>query len=257
MFHHLHLQALVVAGIVVVCYNLFGGIVQSVYYIHTYAFTDEGVVAFLVNDGSLRVHHIVVFEKTFTDTEVVLFYLLLCSFDRLRYHRVFYHLTLFEAHSVHYLRYTFGAEKPHKVVFERNEEDRAAGVALTSRTSSQLSVDTTRLVAFGTDDSQTAYLFHFGCELDVGTTPCHIGGDSYRAGSTRFGYYFRLFLVKLGVEDIVFYLTHRKHSRKQFGDIYRRSTHKYRAFLLYERDNLLDDSLIFLSFCLIDAVVEV
>ncbi len=48
------------------------------------------------------------------------------------------------------------AEKAHQVIFEREEEDRRAGVALTAGASAQLAVDPAGFVPFGTDNMQTA-----------------------------------------------------------------------------------------------------
>ena len=49
--------------------------------IHSDTLTHKGVAAFGVNHRTLFVHHIVIFQQTFTDTEVVFFYFLLCTFD--------------------------------------------------------------------------------------------------------------------------------------------------------------------------------
>ena len=40
----------------------------------------------LIDYGTLFVHHIIIFDKTLTDTEVVLLNLLLCSLDTLGDH---------------------------------------------------------------------------------------------------------------------------------------------------------------------------
>ena len=49
-----------------------------------------------------------------------------------------------------------GAEDPHQIVFQRQEEFRAAGIALTAGTAAQLVVDAARFVAFGADDVEPA-----------------------------------------------------------------------------------------------------
>ena len=47
------------------------------------------------------------------------------------------------------------AKQAHQVIFQRDVELRGTGVALTARTTTQLIVNTTRLVALGTDNRQT------------------------------------------------------------------------------------------------------
>ena len=53
-----------------------------------------------------------------------------------------------------------GAEDPHQIVFQRQEELRAAGVALTAGTAAQLVVDAARFMALGADDVEPAGLGH-------------------------------------------------------------------------------------------------
>ena len=49
-----------------------------------------------------------------------------------------------------------GAEDAHQIVFERQEEARAARVALAAGAAAQLVVDAARLVALGAEDVQAA-----------------------------------------------------------------------------------------------------
>ncbi len=49
-----------------------------------------------------------------------------------------------------------GAEDAHQIVFEREEEARAAGIALAAGAAAQLVVDAARLVALGAEDVQAA-----------------------------------------------------------------------------------------------------
>ena len=59
---------------------------------------------------------------------------------------------------VHQLRDALGAEQPHQVVFERQEEVRRARIALAAGAAAQLAVDAPRLVPLGADDVQAADL---------------------------------------------------------------------------------------------------
>ena len=56
---------------------------NHVHNVHTDTFAHQSVAAFGVDYGTLFVHHIVVFQQAFTDTEVVFFHFLLCTFNRL------------------------------------------------------------------------------------------------------------------------------------------------------------------------------
>ena len=58
-------------------------------------------------------------------------------------------------------------------------------------------------MALGADDGQTAFRFHLGGELDIGTTAGHVGGDGHRAFATGFCHNVSLALVQLGVQHIV------------------------------------------------------
>src|SRR5690606_22640155 len=100
---------------------------------------------------------------------------------------------------VHQARDAVRAEETHQVVFEREEELRAARIALTAGTAAQLAVDAPRLVALRTDDVQATRLHHLYfvavriayhgglrlayavAQLDVGTAAGHIRRDRDRA----------------------------------------------------------------------------
>ena len=111
--------------------------------IHTDTFSHQGMTAFRIYYGTLLVHHVIVFKQTLTNTEVVFFYLLLGTFDRLGYHAVFNHFTFLESHLIHPVSQTVGSEQTHQVIFQRNEEHRRTRVTLTSCTTTQLTVYTT------------------------------------------------------------------------------------------------------------------
>jgi hypothetical protein len=56
---------------------------EGVVDIHGEAVAKQRVAAFFVNGLALDVHHVVVFEQAFADTEVVFLYFFLCAFDGL------------------------------------------------------------------------------------------------------------------------------------------------------------------------------
>ena len=114
-----HLAVLVVGSL----YGVDATVPYHIHDIHTDALTHQCVAALGVDYGTLLVHHVVVFQQTFTDTEVVFLHLLLCPFDGLGYHAVLNHLTLLEAQLVHDAGNAVGREESHQVIFQRDEED--------------------------------------------------------------------------------------------------------------------------------------
>ena len=148
--------------------------------VHTDTLTHQCVAPFLVNHGALFVHHVIVFQQMLTNTEVVFFHFLLCALDALRNHRALNALSIFESQAIHHRGDAFRTKQSHQFIFQTDVEYRTTWVALTACTTSQLAVYTAAFVAFGTDDGQTSRRFHFGRQLDVGTTTGHVGGDGHR-----------------------------------------------------------------------------
>ena len=70
-------------------------------------------MALLVDDRALLVHHIIVFQQAFADTEVVLFFLLLGAFDAVVYHLGLDHLAILEAELVHNAGNAIVGEETH------------------------------------------------------------------------------------------------------------------------------------------------
>ena len=211
----------------------------------------------LVDNLTLGVHHVVVLEETLADAEVVLLDLLLRALYGLVEHAVLQYLAFLEAHLVHHRRETVGGEETHQVVLQRDEEDGRPGVTLTPCTTTQLAVYTARLVTLGTEDRQPTCGLDLGRELDVGTTPCHVGGDGHDAGLTCLGDDLGLLLVELSVEDIMGDLAQGEHLAQQLRDLDRGRTYQHGASTLYEADDLLDDGGVLLTSRLVDTVVEV
>ena len=82
---HLHseeMQEFLLAAFVVVALNNRRHTVpDGVGDIHADTLTHQGVTTLLVDNRTLFVHHVIIFQQTLTDTEVVLLYLLLCALD--------------------------------------------------------------------------------------------------------------------------------------------------------------------------------
>ena len=229
------------------------------------------MAAFLVDHGTLFVHHVIVFQQALTDAEVVLFHLLLCTLDALRDHGVLNHLTLLESQFVHDRCDALAGEESHQFVFQRDVEYAGARIALTACTSAQLAVYAPALVTFGADDGQSAGGLHLGRQFDVGTTAGHVGGDGHGTHSVLVllsgqGHDVGLLLVQFGVQHLVGYAfvlaglrvyIHVEHSRQQFGDFHRCGTDQCGAARLAHLHHLFDDGAVLVAGCLIDAVVHI
>ena len=123
-----------------------------------------------IDEVTLLVHNIVIVKHVLTDGKIASLDALLCAFDGLgEYTRLNRHVFVYLEH-IHHIVDALAAEQSHKVILKRNVESAGTGVALTSRTATELIVDTSRLVTLGTDDEQTAcssYLLGFGLDLGL------------------------------------------------------------------------------------------
>ena len=127
-----HLEALVILGILIFLDEFLAEVHHHVVDVDGKALAKQGVTAFLVDDLTLRVHHVVIFQQMLTHAEVVLFDFLLRLLDLLRNHRMLNDFAFLQAHTVHDACDALGAEHTHQVVFQRDVELRTARVALTA-----------------------------------------------------------------------------------------------------------------------------
>ena len=191
----------------------------------------------LEDDLALVVHHVVELEDVLADVEVARLDLLLRLFERLVDPGMDDRLVLLQAEPLQHRVHALGAEDAHQIVLQRQEELRAAGIALAARAAAQLIVDAAAFVPLGADDVEAAggdrLLLEFGdfgadrrllrrraasrrrsvvellldphldvaAELDVGAAAGHVGGDGDRAGHAGLGDDERLLLVEAGVEN--------------------------------------------------------
>ena len=122
----------------------------------------EHLVAVLVDDLALLVHHVVVLEDALADEEVLLLDLALGALDLLREHlgldRLLLALLVDRAEAVEDAVDAVAGEQAHEVVLGGEEEARLAGVALAAGAAAQLVVDPARLVALGAEDEEAAGL---------------------------------------------------------------------------------------------------
>ncbi len=121
----------------------------------------ENPLAIAVDALALLVHHFVVFEQVLADFEVALFDLLLSAFDAAADHPAFDRFAFLHAEAGEHVLHPLAGEDPHQVVFERQVEAAAAGIALATATAAKLQVDAAGFVPLGADDVQAAQVFDF------------------------------------------------------------------------------------------------
>ena len=118
----------------------------------------EDLAALVVDDVALLVHDLVVLENVLADLEVHALDLGLRPQDRLRHDLGFDRDVVGDLEAFHHRGDAVGGEQAHEVVLEREVEPALARVALSSGTTTQLVVDTTRLVPLGTENVEAAAL---------------------------------------------------------------------------------------------------
>ena len=122
----------------------------------------------LVDDRALLVHHLVVLEDVLADLEVLLLDLGLRALDGLGDHLRLDRHVVGQVEPGHDRLERGAVEAAHQLVAEREVEAGLARVALTAGTTTQLVVDTARLVALGAEHVQTAGLADLlGVGLDL------------------------------------------------------------------------------------------
>ena len=166
------------------------------------AFGGQDFIAVAIDDLALFVHDIVEVQHALAPNVVALFDALLGGFHRLVEPRMLEGLAFLHAEAFHHGGHAVRrSEIAHQVVFEGDEELRAARVALAGATAAELAVDAAGFVALGADDEQAAGFRHALAEFDVGAAAGHVGGHGDGARLAGAGDDFGFLLVELGVED--------------------------------------------------------
>ena len=254
---HLHRQVFVIARTVIGIGQRLYRVIEHIHNIDADTFSHQSMVTLGINHITLCIHHIVVFEQSLTDSEVILLYPTLGVLDGLGNHIVFDHLIFFKTQTVEHFHYPIGSEQTHNRIFERNEEHRRTRVSLTTGTTTQLTVYTTRFVTLGSDNRQTSGFTHGRRELDIGSTTGHVGSDRDRTCLSGLCHDLGLALVQLGVQYIVFNLTQSQHTAQQFRYFDRSRTYQYRTTCFYHFHDFFDDGVVFRPFGFIYPVVHI
>ena len=136
--------------------NVFDQLLHHIVDVVMQILAKENLAALVVDDLTLLVHDVVVLEHILTNREVTAFDLLLRILDRTRKHARLQLVALAHAKLACHALQPLAAKESQKIVFHRQVELSVARVSLTSGTSAQLIVDTSRLVALCAEDAETA-----------------------------------------------------------------------------------------------------
>ena len=111
-------------------------------------------VTHVIDHFALLVGDVVKLQQLLTHIEVAPFNLALGFLDSVTDHAVLDGLTGLHAQGLHKVLHPVGGKDAHQVVFQRQVKAAGARIALATRTTTQLVVDTARLMALGSNHVQ-------------------------------------------------------------------------------------------------------
>jgi len=126
----------------------------------------------------VTVNNVIILNNVFAAIKVETFNTFLGRFESLADHAVADWHIVIDAKALHDHRDAIALEDAHEVIFTRDEELSGTRIALTATTTAELIIDTTRIVTSSADHNETAELSNTLCELNIGTTTCHVGCES-------------------------------------------------------------------------------
>src|SRR5690606_25811776 len=112
-------------------------------------------------------------------------------------------LTFLKTQPVHNPGNSLRHEQSHEVVFKRDVKLRRSRISLTTRTTAQLPVYTTRFVALRTDNCKSSGCTGFRSKFDIRSPSRHVGRNCHSSGFAGFSNNFSFTLVLLGVKYLV------------------------------------------------------
>ncbi len=119
---HIHTEVFVFVLSAIALNDVANGLEEHIHNINADAFAHKCVVATCVNHLALRIHHVVVFEQTLADAEVVFLNAFLGVLDGVGHHLSLDWLAFLEPEMVEHLDYAVGGKQTHHGVFKRHEE---------------------------------------------------------------------------------------------------------------------------------------
>ena len=147
----------------------------------------EHLAALLVNDLTLDIHHVVVFQHVLSGLEVAALNGLLRVLNRAGENFGVDRRILVDAERLHHVHNALGAEQTHDIVLHGQIKPRLAGVALAAGTAAKLIVDPARFMTLGADDEKASCLPHKFCLFVCLNLEALIRFGIGRTGSQNFG----------------------------------------------------------------------
>ena len=241
------------------------------------------VVALLVDYLALVVGHIVVFKQLLANVEVARLHLALRRFDAACHDAGFNSLTIGHFQPLHDGLDAVAGKNAHQRVIQPEVKARGAWVALAARTSTQLVVDTARLMPFGRNNAQTTqrsdlfvlllplgaqagnfsffrrsiqrlvrfnrfnHFFEIATQHDVSATTCHVGGNRDHLRTSGLRDDVGLARVLLGIEHLMRQVGLDKQVINDFGIFDGACSHQHRLAALITLANILDGRFVLLA----------
>ena len=166
-------------------------------------------------------------------------------------------LSLRDSHCVEHTNQPLGTEQSHQIILQGNIKLRFAGVSLTSGTSSQLVINTSRLVPFRTDNLKAARRSRFLVELDVRTTACHVCRNCHRTVHTCVCDDLRLQFMELRVQHLMLDTPALEHTAQLLTRLDRDRADQYGLPLRMRRLDSVNDSVQLLLLRLIYRILKI
>ena len=207
-----------------------------------------------VNNFTLLVHNVVIFQNVFTNVKVTTFNFLLRIFDGFGYEAMFDGFIIFHTKFIHNACNIITAKETHQIVFQGQEEFRGTGVTLTSATTTQLVIDTTAFVTFSTNDVQTTKFRYAFAKHNVSTTTCHVGSNGNCTVLTCMRNNFCFLFMVLSVQYVMSNTATFKHCGKFFRLSDGSSTYENRSTRFMTSFDFVNRSFVFSKFSFVDYV---
>ena len=118
IFQHIHTETFQIISLLVFFHQRLAYIIHIIGNIHSDSLSQQRMTSFLVDHLTLRVHHVVIFQQTLTNTEVVFLHLTLRTFDRFGNHGMLDHVTFFMSQTIHHPNDSLGTEQTHQIILQ-------------------------------------------------------------------------------------------------------------------------------------------
>ncbi len=140
----------------------------------------EHLAALRINNLTLLIHNIVIFQHILTHIKIARFHFLLRMFNGPRNEFMLNRFILFHAQLIHDRCNIISSEQAQQIILQRQIKPRRPRITLAPSTAAQLIVDTARLMPLGAKNAQTTELRDAFTQHNIRTAPSHIRGNRHR-----------------------------------------------------------------------------